>query len=40
MRYPMSGHWAIQTFVMLLDGLIAEYRNNKYKDERYMKKVY
>ena len=38
MRYPISAHWAAQTFVMLLDGMIVEYRHGKYRDERFMKK--
>lgn len=37
--YPVTGHWAVKTFVMLLDGMVAEYRNEKYKDERLMSKV-
>ena len=37
--YPVTVHWAVKTFVFILDGMIAEYRNEKYKDERMMNKV-
>ena len=35
----MNGHWAVQTFVKLLDGMIADYRSSKYKDQRAMNKL-
>lgn len=39
LMYQVSPPWAIHTFTMILDGLIHDYRNAKYKDERHMNKV-
>ena len=39
MMYPVTPGWALHTFVLLLDSMIADYRNSKYEDERTMKKI-
>lgn len=37
--YSVTPHWAVQNFVKVLDGLIAEYRHSTYRDLRYIRKV-
>ena len=39
MIYPMSQQWAIKTFIMIMDSLIADYRRPKFMDEKIIKKV-
>lgn len=39
LTYPININWAVKTFCLLFDGMIAEYRNSKYRDERFMKKI-
>ena len=39
LAYQVSPSWALNTFVQLLDGMIADYRNPRYEDERAMKKL-
>ena len=39
MIYPMSQQWAIKTFIMIMDSLIADYRKPKFVDEKAIKRV-
>ena len=39
MIYPMSQQWAIKTFVMIMDSLIADFRKPKFMDEKAITKV-
>ena len=40
MMYDIKAPWAIRNFTQIMDGMVIEYRNNKYKDERMMAKIY
>ena len=37
--FPVTLQWAIHTFTMVMDGLICEYRNSMYRDDKIMKKL-
>ena len=37
--YSVTPHWAIMTFIKVLDAMLFEYRNKRYTEERIMKKV-
>ena len=37
--YPVSQAWAILTFIRVFDALIYQYRNEKYTDQRSLRKV-
>ena len=39
MIYPMTQSWSIMTFIRIFDSLIYQYRNEKYNDQRCLKKV-
>ena len=39
MLYPVTPAWATMTFIRILDSLIFQYRNEKYTDQRCLKKV-
>ena len=38
--YPVTPQWAIVTFIRLFDSLIHQYRNEKYADDRVMRKIF
>ena len=39
MLYPVTPAWATMTFIRILDSLVFQYRNEKYTDQRCLKKV-
>ena len=40
LMYPVSVSWAIHSFTMVFESMICEYRHNRYRDLRYMKKLF
>ena len=38
--YPIGQSWIISSFVSIIEGLICDYRHNRYNDERVMEKIY
>ena len=39
MIYPVTQSWAIMNFIRIFDSLIFDYRNEKYSDQRSLKKA-